>query len=384
MTDRSARIDALRGGAIFAVLQYHYGQCFGFYSALGAPGWFVAVADTGWAGVDLFFVLSAFLLTRNLLAKRGAPGAAADFYRRRALRILPLYSFLLAAAAALILVLGTKEGQPGAWLFGGLAPAWTYVTFTQNFWYGLQPNWKGHFLAPTWSLAVEEHFYLLMPLVALRLDDRRLKKLALLFIVAGPAIRFGVLHASVATALAAKAWSFARVDCFGWGMLLALNLYREGDARKYFRRRATFFAVLLLVGLDLSSGRGTVALGYSLTALGAAALTRIAALSETPRRRAGSFLTAAGWMGERCYSIYLLHMPVAGLAALAIGQATPNYRDAGSFLGIIAALGATLILSELTYRYIEQPFLKQRGWMAGTRAIPDNDHLSAARGGESR
>ena len=62
-------------------------------------------------------------------------------------------------------------------------------------------------------------------------------------------------------------------------------------------------------------------------------------------------------MGQRCYSLYLLHMPVAGLTALAFGNATPSAADPRSLLAILVALGVTLLLSNLTYRFIERPFL---------------------------
>lgn len=362
LSDKSVHVDALRGCAIFAVLQYHYGDCFGVYSAWGAPALVQSVLSLGWAGVDLFFVLSAFLLTRNLLARRGETGATIYFYRRRMWRILPLYLLLLAAAAALIPVLGTGEGQAGAWLFGGLAPAWTYATFTQNIWFGLQRDWSGHFLAPTWSLAVEEHFYLLLPLIVLRLDDNRLVKLALALIVAGPLLRFGILHLFGIAGMAETVWSIARVDSFGWGMFVALTLSRGPAADQLFARTrimaAFVTAILSVAAAAAGNAFGLSALNYSLTAIVAAMLTRgVAAPPGAAPPRAGVFLAGAAWMGQRCYSLYLLHMPVAGLTALAFGNATPSATDLRSLLAILMALGVTLLLSNLTYHFIERPFL---------------------------
>jgi peptidoglycan/LPS O-acetylase OafA/YrhL len=359
LSDKSVRIDALRGFAIFAVLQYHYGSCFGVYSALGVPAFVQSFLSFGWTGVDLFFVLSAFLLTRNLLTRRGETGATAYFYGRRMLRILPLYLLILAAAAVLIPVLGTGEGQAGAWLFGGLAPAWTYAAFTQNFWFGLEQDWHGHFLAPTWSLAVEEHFYLLLPLIALRLDDHRLRKLSLGLIVAGPMIRLSILHMLGDATIATAVWSIARVDSFGWGMFVALTLSHGRAADQLFARMSALLIALLLSATAAAAGSdvGSQALLYSSTALLAALLTRRVAMSEAVPPRGGVFLAGAAWMGQRCYSLYLLHMPVAGLAALAFGNKTPSAAEPWSLLPILVALGVTLFLSNLTYRFIEQPFL---------------------------
>jgi peptidoglycan/LPS O-acetylase OafA/YrhL len=356
LSDKSVRIDALRGCAIFTVLQYHYGSCFGVYSELGAPALLRSFLGSGWAGVDLFFVLSAFLLTRNLLTRRGEAGATLYFYRRRMLRILPLYLLLLAAAATLIPVLGTGEETAGAWLFGGLAPAWTYATFTQNFWFGLQPGWQGHFLAPTWSLAVEEHFYLLLPLIVLRLDDNRLRRVALALIVAGPLLRLGILHTEGLTEITVRVWSIARVDSFGWGMFLALTLSRGPADDQRFTPRSVITTVLISL-IFFVVARDDLALLYSFTAFLAAFLTCVAALPDAAPPRGGLFLAGADWMGQRCYSLYLLHMPVAGLTALAFGNATPLATEPRSLLAILVALVVTLFLSNLTYRFIERPFI---------------------------
>ncbi len=362
MPEKSIRIDALRGAAILAIIQFHYASDFGLYAWVGAPGSVQAILSYGWAGVDLFFVLSAFLLTRNLLSHRGEAGVIGVFYRRRILRILPLYVLLAAMAAALIPILGTEKGQAGEWLLGGLAPFWSYGLFLQNFWSGLQPVWSGHFLAPTWSLAVEEHFYLVLPFLILRQNDRRIALLSLAFLVAGPLVRFALV-AGVGS-IAAQSWSIARADSFGWGILLALAFSHGPTGRESIRKfwvgAASVVTMTLCVysaigGLEITNRNPLI---FSAAAVLAARLALSAASpSDSQPARDGVLLRALAWMGERCYSLYLLHMPIVGSIFMAIGQTAPQVIDTTSFIAVVAAAAILGVLADLSYRFVERPFI---------------------------
>lgn len=353
---KSVHIDALRGVAILAVVQYHYGSTSGLYRWADLPTTLQGLGSLGFAGVDLFFVLSAFLLTRNLLVNRDAPGVVGAFYRRRVLRILPLYLMLLFAAMTLRALWRPEETGQGQWLLGGLAPGWVYGLFLQNFWNGLNGHFAGHFLAPTWSLAIEEHFYLVLPLLILRLDARQARRAALALIVAAPVIRFLVeaRHGPVAAAT----FSFARVDSLGWGMLAA-SLASTGAGRARFSRiwSALGVAAFVAAGLVSLSGVGLwVPVAYSVTALVAAhAVLHVA----TPRAPApeGALLRVLAWAGSRCYSLYLLHMPVAGLTAMAAGRETVFVGDAGGALVVLASALLLVLVAEVAYRFIERPFI---------------------------
>jgi peptidoglycan/LPS O-acetylase OafA/YrhL len=354
---KSIHIDALRGCAIFAVVQHHYGVCFGLYKALGVPDAVVSLLGHGWAGVDVFFVLSAFLLTRNLLAHEGEANAVVIFYRRRILRIVPLYLLIVALAAFLSPVLGTAPGEPGNWLLSGLAPFWVYALFLQNIFVGLYPEQIAQFLAPTWSLAVEEHFYLFLPLL-LRGGDRRIAVVALTFLVVGPCLRGSIYGPFGETA--AASWSPARVDSFGWGILIALAMARNAHAKlELLWKLAAFMLIAIFGSCVLAQGPGKYnPLFLSVIALIAAKLVMTfahAAMRAEQQRR--PLLRVAAWMGARCYSIYLLHMPIAGLMAIAFGHSTPAVVDASSLIAVLAAICVSMLLANLSYRYIEQPFI---------------------------
>jgi len=141
-------LDTLRATAIILVFLYHYQGFVAQHSTFGIVG------DLGWAGVDLFFVLSGFLIGDQLLS-----GLAADrqlslsgFYGRRFLRTLPTYLVVLTCYFMFPAFMG---GNPPP-------PLWRFLTFTQNF--GLKP---GTAFSHAWSLSIEEQFYLILPLLAL-------------------------------------------------------------------------------------------------------------------------------------------------------------------------------------------------------------------------
>lgn len=152
-------LDGLRGVACLAVIVYHVAlsleTSFGYHNAV------TRILDAGWAGVDLFFVLSGFLITGILWESRTGPHYFRNFYARRTLRIFPLYFGVLGLIAVARLAAHSPDPMQG-W-------TWTYLTNAGIAKYGFVPF---NFLCHFWSLAVEEHFYLLWPLVVLAIPSR--------------------------------------------------------------------------------------------------------------------------------------------------------------------------------------------------------------------
>lgn len=147
-TKRSSGLDTLRALAIALVFVYHYRV---FVSGEPNFGW---LSEAGWVGVDLFFVLSGYLIANQLFAGAVVGGrfSLTAFYARRALRTWPAFWVVLAAFFLFPGALGGRQPPP----------LWTFLTFTQNF--GLRP---GTAFSHAWSLCIEEQFYLLLPLVFL-------------------------------------------------------------------------------------------------------------------------------------------------------------------------------------------------------------------------
>ena len=167
-------LDHLRALAILLVLGFHY--------QLQFPhpiwtGWFMKI---GWTGVDLFFVLSGFLISSQLFAqiKKGTGISLKTFFIKRFFRILPIYFFIV-GVYFLFPYFREKEALP---------PLWKFLTFTQNF--GLEIKHFGTF-SHAWSLCVEEHFYLLLPLILIFLTSKNLFAKSYWILIALPV--FGIV-----------------------------------------------------------------------------------------------------------------------------------------------------------------------------------------------
>jgi peptidoglycan/LPS O-acetylase OafA/YrhL len=158
-------LDGVRGLAIGLVLLAH---CLHLplYGAVKPGNWQQYAyqwTNLAWSGVELFFVLSGFLITKVLLENQDSPGFFRTFYARRACRILPLYFAVVVVAFAGMHYL--PHNAFWAQMFGGQFPWQSYATLTQNYAMGVSNKYGGDALAVTWSLAVEEQFYLVLPLV---------------------------------------------------------------------------------------------------------------------------------------------------------------------------------------------------------------------------
>ena len=191
-----AALDGVRGLAIILVMAYHYMVLMPFTIHSAALGAAVVVCSKGWCGVDLFFVLSGFLITGILYDSRENPRYFRNFYARRTLRIFPLYYAVLLSVAALLFLAWLLV--PRLWLaqpkLGELAAVqpwlWTYTTNIAVA-KGIPVPLVAHF----WSLAVEEQFYLVWPLVMFALPKRAMAPVALSLATAALFIRLGLTYA---------------------------------------------------------------------------------------------------------------------------------------------------------------------------------------------
>src|SRR5437588_9009399 len=154
-------LDGLRGLAILLVMGYHFGQdADGGGTALGP--FLSPVFGVGYHGVDLFFVLSGFLITGILLDMKDRPRYFRNFYIRRILRIFPLYYAVLFCLLVLLPLLVTPPVFPFAEAQRRQAWLWLYASNIYHAWTG---HWRLTGFSHLWSLAVEEHFYLIWPVV---------------------------------------------------------------------------------------------------------------------------------------------------------------------------------------------------------------------------
>ena len=170
-------IDGLRAFAVLAVLLVHFPYP-GHY-ALFRTLHLTRAADAGWVGVDLFFVISGFLITGILLDSKGSPHYFRNFYIRRALRIWPLYYavlFFVLVVYPFVHPTGSMVHQTASWFY--------YVFYIQNF-----VLYGSRLLGVTWSLAVEEQFYTTWPVVVSMLSRKNFQRLVFMLLLAAPIIR---------------------------------------------------------------------------------------------------------------------------------------------------------------------------------------------------
>jgi peptidoglycan/LPS O-acetylase OafA/YrhL len=348
-------LDGIRGVAIFWVVLHN---ATGFPLAASSR-WlhvFPLLASRGWIGVQLFFALSGFLITAGLLDSQVTAHYFRDFYAKRALRILPLYYTVLFALLVIlprfIALPYAHDHQAPLWLFAG--------NWTQSFPYGF-----AHF----WSLAVEEQFYLVWPLVVWRLAPRRLLTVCLWIAVGALLLR------CVLSAYGADPWTLysntaCRMDALSLGgagaCVLRIPAFRE--AARWRQSDVAGGALLVfLAGIPLTDmyDNGTLVgktFGYSFLALACAAFVMWTALLD------GRAPFGVGWLlnwpplrscGKYSYGIYvfhnLLHQLVGEPWLIARFGKLPPLPIA--FVYALAVFLISYVVALCSYYALEKPFL---------------------------
>lgn len=363
-TPRLGGLDGLRAVAVVLVVVYHL-----FPSS---------PLRSGFIGVDVFFVISGFLITSLLLRRRGgsprrAAGRLLDFWRRRARRLLPALAVVVtvcATAAWLIggdLLVGMGRQVLGAATF---SYNWLAVADRTDYFAATAPELFRNF----WSLAVEEQFYVLWPLLLplVLLIRRAWIRVALLVAVA--AVSAGWMAVLVADGLTTRA--YFGTDAHAFGLLLGIALALAVDAAPASDRRNRRFAIDALGWLGLVAIVVAALLpetpdartfpGTLLLATAGALLCVVAGMR--PGSRFGRMLDVAPlrWIGDRSYGIYLWHWPVLVLVLTA-------WQGFGPEGGVpvpaaLIALALSLVAAALSYRWVEQP-LRRFGFRRSLAAL---------------
>jgi peptidoglycan/LPS O-acetylase OafA/YrhL len=350
-------LDGLRALAILLVI-VHNTSINEADAGLVARVW-TGITDCGWIGVQLFFVLSGFLITGILLDGRDRPGALRTFYLRRALRIFPLY-YLFLIGRFLVLPLAMPE----------LA-----VPFSQQIWYWLYlSNWSDlvqgslNGMSHFWSLAVEEQFYLTWPAAVRKLRPHALAGLCLAITLVALGFRIGCYVAGVDHAWMYSA-TVARADGLALGALVALASRSEFPERFVRARRiiggiaAAGMLVVAVQAHGLSRYNPEIqTVGYTLLAIVFAALVGEIADPSPPRALRWLELPGLRSIGRYSYAMYVVHAPLhvvilayAGSWLHARSAIDPITTDV-LWTGAIAV--ASYLLALVSYALIEGPFLR--------------------------
>lgn len=327
---------------------YHFSYAWGF-SASPVDTAYARLSGLGWMGVDLFFVLSGFLITGILHDSRGRDGYFSSFFARRSLRIFPLYYAFVLLVLPLSVWLQTGDAAPAVAALrdrGG----W-YLGYAVNFMVALDGGWATSMphTEHLWSLALEEQFYLVWPPLVLLLSRRALIRTSAVLVVVALAART-VLWAAGASPVATYVLPFTRMDALLMGALVALLVRELGSMAPLARQapRVLVGAGLVAVAtLATASPRSSWASPWvqtvGFTAIGAFfAAALVAAVSADESSRWGRILRGP-WLrmfGKYSYALYIFHpLVLAGLRANGWGAA----RFAG--LGGSVQIGVHLLFT---------------------------------------
>jgi peptidoglycan/LPS O-acetylase OafA/YrhL len=385
-------LDGLRGAAMLLVFLNH--AIAGPLKAATAPVDVAVrtIADAGWIAVDLFFVLSGFLITGILLDTKGQPGWWQNFVARRALRIFPAYY------GALVVVFVVLPG-----LVRWSNPEFTTLQSNQAWYWGYAVNvlvalthgrgaplYTAHF----WSLAIEEQFYLVWPLVVWAATSRALLRLAAAAVIAGLVWRLVIVLHDPTAAGAAYTLTPGRLDGLMTGSALAVVARSPGGLVPLRAAAQRVVGVGMLAFGTLGWLRGgwntrdpVVALvAYPLVAMifGALLVVAVTAPSTSWLSRTLSRATLRSW-GKYSYGIYLVHFPLVGAllwkttfyqreTALLGGSRLPSVL---LFAGVVMSL--SYALGWLSYHLYEKRFLALKRYFGRRRSAvmqPQHLHLS--------
>ena len=337
-------LDGLRGVACITVIISH------FFGEL-AHG--VRAAMVGWAAVDIFFVLSGFLIGRLILDKKHHTNFFVVFYMRRACRLLPAYLVTIAAVFSLITLL------PYAWVDADQRfPFLSYLGFAQVFWMVSTNSIGAHWLAPTWTLAVEEHFYMLVPALIV-FTPRRWLAPTLGVIGAGAiAMRLAACFQGPKFAMAALVLLPGRADLLVLGLLAALfNGWNAVDWPRIMPalRIAPIAGLLLAAFCNLASENLFHTLGPTLVGFSCATFILCIVRGTPEAERFNSPILR--YLGDNAYCLYLSHLAVLGLMHGLILGRRPDLQTPGQWAVTILALPVCLVVGRVMTKYIEEPFM---------------------------
>jgi len=354
---RLTQLDGIRGLAILLVIFCH--ATMAINDATGS-GFFETVISLGGSGVTLFFVLSGFLISGLLLEERKGARRLGWFYKRRLLRIVPAYYFCLVVYSFLLPAFFPEgNGYATSWL----ESPWAHFSFVSNFIYFFKGGFSPEAMSISWSLAVEEQFYLIWPVIFLFLPVRFLSKACVLIALGALCLRgwmfmrgFNVEQVIVFTP--------ARLDAFALGSLLALAKDSEGwwnqvkSLRYWVLTVAGFVAAGIQLGIPYMGSHLWKVLGplsFSASAILYAALLAIVLVD--PGFLAGFFQSR----GMRCigmvsYSAYLTHLGVLyGLVLIGVNPSPIFGEFWGQLVFYPIAVAASLLVGSALYFLVEKP-----------------------------
>lgn len=358
---RIVELDFVRGIAIIAVMGFHFHTVRTGVPLIAAIEY--PLKNFGREGVNLFFTLSGFLVGGLLLRQYAQTGriSARRFIVRRMFKIWPAYYVLI--------LFHTLAGRHPLDSF-----LWQNLTHLQNYY--------GTSIAQTWSLAVEEHFYLFLPALLLLLARWRVRANAIIGVLAAMCVvvlaarSVAVDHGELAQAFA---YTQYRIDSLLFGVLLAAIYWMKPDTYRWLAARtgvltATVLALVAWLVLATAHPALDESIGFTVQAIGFSALI-VLVLEHSKAVSASRVYRAVAWIGLYSYGIYLWHSLALAPGDFLIHKATALGLPPAAVwaLALPAQFAIAIVLGYLTTRAVEYPFLRLRDAWFPDRRVPVHD-----------
>jgi peptidoglycan/LPS O-acetylase OafA/YrhL len=352
--NRISSLDGLRGIVILAVVIYHY-----FNNLISANSStfnliFKSLTKYFYTGVDMFFVLSGFLLGGILLKNKTSPHFFKTFYIRRICRIFPLY-FLVIILVYLICSIGIGKGT--TWWFSDKIPTWVYFTFLQNIFMGIKDLLGNSWLIPTWSLGVEEQFYLIISFLIYFSPKKTLVAILIIGIVLSPIFRY-----NATTEYGISSFLYCRLDSLFGGIVVAM-LNQNEHFLIFFKKYLNYFYALTLIlfGITIlfSLGKWHMPL-YIVNSWFSVIYMLLLLLVLNDNKNIFSKLTNFSFfvnLGIHSFSIYLLHQIILGLCFFGILNKLPQINSTQDFFSVLICAITTYFVAKFVYINFEKKFM---------------------------
>lgn len=363
MKTRIPELDGIRGLAIILVLLTHFGA--ETLQPVGRlQGWLYSGLHLGWSGVDLFFVLSGYLITSILLRSREDKDYYPPFYIRRSLRIVPLYAVFLIAFGLISLA--------GGWASTEQFWYWAYLSNVRNA-IGAHIPPMNHF----WSLAIEEQFYLAWPFFVRNLRTRALGALCVTIAATSLLLRLWFAwHPVGGPEFVFKLTPF-RLEPLAYGALIAVAFF-SGYARvvaPLMKYVALVGALLLAFAVRRTGSTWYIApmmeaLGYSGVALINSAAVFLG-IQHSGSWRFGILRSGVlAWFAKHSYGIYVLHMPLV-VWFVPVVRRSIGTTPVAALVAIVAGTGVACAAAWVSLRVIETPAQQLKGRFGRARLLQD-------------
>lgn len=325
-------LDGLRGVAVISVIVFH-----------------VFRFQPGWMGVDLFFVLSGFLISSILIDTKNSPGYFKNFYVKRVLRIFPLYYLTL-----ILFFLPFLIYHPDSVVRRALP----YFTYIPNITFTIKNQWPVDALSPLnhfWSLAIEEQFYLFFPFLIYFVRDKALPLVCIALILLSIACRLW-FYFELKNTIGCYLFTLCRMDSLLIGTLATLY------ARKYNSIKLEYFLLIFMAFIGVAfinmnfTGSLSATIGYTINALFFAFILLFAL---SPNNYLSRILSSSimRFFGKYSYGLYMFHPICFGIINYAVFK---YFKEPGIIHKLVPllTLTATFALALLSFHFFEVPFLR--------------------------